>query len=201
MSRASTAPVAARAGDTPVSGAIEGEIVHVPLRQAAAAAAFGGLVVGAFLGSLIGALLAWLAGAALDWQRDLAFTLGIARRLLPFGDQVGLLRTVDSLWYLVVPGVAVVLALIASAFGAVLGALVAAAYNRSRRRVRIRAVPVEIAEPGRYGPAGGPTPQPPAPTSDGSTPKTARMRSGASATSGGPSATTRPPSSSTTRPK
>lgn len=116
----------------------EGDIVHVPLRQAAAAGAIGGLVVGLVLGTLIGALLAWLAGAVLDWQRDLSFTLGVARRLLPFGDQIGLLRAVDSLWYVVVPGVAIVLALVSAAFGAMLGALVAAAYNQSRRRVRVR---------------------------------------------------------------
>ena len=117
---------------------VDGEIVHVPLRQAAAAGAIGGLVVGAVLGVLLGAFLAWLAGAVIDWQRDLAFTLGIARRLLPFGDQVALLRNVDQYWFLVVPGVAIVFALVAALFGAVLGALVAAAYNRSRRRVAVR---------------------------------------------------------------
>jgi hypothetical protein len=87
---------------------------------------------------LLGAFLAWLAGAVIDWQRDLAFTLGIARRLLPFGDQIALLRSVDQYWFLVVPGVAIVLALVAAVFGMVLGALVAAAYNRSRRRVAVR---------------------------------------------------------------
>jgi hypothetical protein len=73
----------------------------------------------------------------LDWQRDLAFTLGVARRLLPFGDQVALLRNVDSLWFVVIPGVAIVLAFVAAVFGGMLGALVAAAYNRSSRHVRI----------------------------------------------------------------
>jgi hypothetical protein len=124
--------------------ATDGVIVHVPLRQAAAAGAIGGLVVGAVLGTLIGALVAWLAGAALEWQRDLAFTLGVARRLLPFGDQVALLRNVDQYWFVVVPGAAVLLALIGAAFGAVLGALVAAAYNRSRRLVRIH---IELDDP------------------------------------------------------
>lgn len=120
----------------------EGEIVHVPLRQAAAAGAIGGLVVGAMLGCLIGALLAWLAGALLDWQRDLAFTLGVARRLLPFGDQITFLRTVDSMWWAVIPIVAVVLAIVTAAFGAMLTTLVASAYNRYGRRVRIHiAVP------------------------------------------------------------
>jgi len=112
-------------------------IVHVPIRQAAAAGAIGGLVVGAVLGVLLGALVAWLAGAVIDWQRDLAFTLGVARRLLPFGDQVALLRNVDQYWFIVIPGVAILLALVAAAFGALLGALVAAVYNRSRRRVAV----------------------------------------------------------------
>jgi hypothetical protein len=125
------------AGDR-VPPRIDGEIVHVPLRQAAAAGAIGGLVVGAVLGVLLGAFLSWLAGAVIDWQRDLAFTLGIARRLLPFGDQLALLRNVDQYWFLVVPGVAIVFAVVAALFGALLGALVAAAYNRSRRRVAVR---------------------------------------------------------------
>ena len=125
-------------GSAPPARRVDGEIVHVPLRQAAAAGAIGGLVVGAVLGVLLGALLAWLAGAVIDWQRDLAFTLGIARRLLPFGDQLALLRNVDQYWFLVVPAVAILFALVASLFGAVLGALVAAAYNRSRRRVAVR---------------------------------------------------------------
>ena len=118
--------------------ATDGEIVPVPRRQAAAAGAIGGLVVGAMLGSLIGALLAWLAGAVLDWQRDLAFTLGVARRLLPFGDQIAFLRTVDTFWWVAIPTVALALSLVTAVFGALLTTLVASTYNRSRRRVRIR---------------------------------------------------------------
>lgn len=126
---------------------LEGEIVHVPLRQAAAAGAFGGLVVGGFIGSLIGALVAWLAGAVIDWQRDLAFTLGVARRLLPFGDQVAFLRWIDATWFVVIPTVALALALVAALFGGTLGLLVGAAYNRSRRHVRIRILPDHLAAP------------------------------------------------------
>jgi hypothetical protein len=117
---------------------VEAEVVAVPVRQAASVGAFTGLVVGAVLGSLLGAMLTWLAGALLDWQRDLAFTLGIARRLLPFGDQVSLLRSVDAMWYFVIPGVALVLGLVAALFGALLAALIAGVYNRSRQRLTVR---------------------------------------------------------------
>ena len=120
------------------SGLVEAEVVVLPLSQAATMGALTGLVVGAFLGSLLGALLTWLAGALLDWQRDLAFTLGIARRLLPFGDQVALLRNVDAMWYLVIPGVALVLGLVTSVFGALLAALIATVYNRSGHRLVVR---------------------------------------------------------------
>jgi hypothetical protein len=126
-------PTAETAADTLVWG----EVVFVPLRPAATAGALSGLVTGLVVGSLLGALLTWMAGAILDWQRDLTFTLGVARRLLPFGDQIGLLRSVDALWYAVIPGVALATAGVASVFGALLGALLAAAYNRSRRRVRV----------------------------------------------------------------
>ncbi len=117
---------------------VEAEVLALPVRQAASVGALTGLVVGAVIGSLVGAMLTWLAGALLDWQRDLAFTLGIARRLLPFGDQVSLLRSVDTMWYLVIPGVALVLGLVAAVFGALLAALIAGVYNRSRQRVTVR---------------------------------------------------------------
>ena len=111
--------------------------MHIPVRSAAAAGAVIGLVVGLVVGAFAGALLVWLAGALLDWQRDLAFTLGVARRLLPFGDQTALLRGVDSLWYVAIPAVSLVLALVAALFGALVASMVAAVYNRLPGRFRV----------------------------------------------------------------
>ena len=121
----------------PQDALVGGEVVFVALRAAATAGALAGLVMGLVVGSLVGALLTWMAGAILDWQRDLTFTLGVARRLLPFGDQIGLLRTVDTFWYAVIPAGALVVGVVAGVFGALVGALIAATYNRAGRRIRV----------------------------------------------------------------
>jgi hypothetical protein len=94
---------------------------------------------------VVGALLVWFAGTMLEWQRDLAFTLGVARTLLPLGDQVVALRWISSTWYLVIPVVALALALFIAMVGGLIGALLAAAYNRSPRHA---SVVVELPEEG-----------------------------------------------------
>jgi hypothetical protein len=96
-----------------------------------------GITLGLVVGSILGALLAWSAGTILGWQRDLAFTLGVARSLLPLGDQVGALRWISSTWYLVIPAVALVVAVISGLVGGLIGALLAAAYNRSPRHASV----------------------------------------------------------------
>ena len=96
-----------------------------------------GLTIGVVIGSVAGALLVWFAGTVLEWQRELAFTLGVARTLLPLGDQVGALRWISSSWYLVIPVVAVAVALVLALFGGLIGALLAAAYNRSPRHAAV----------------------------------------------------------------
>ncbi len=73
----------------------------------------------------------------LDWQRDLAFTFGIARALLPLGDQVGTLRWISTTWFVVIPATAFVVAAIAGTIGGLIGALLAAAYNRSPRHASV----------------------------------------------------------------
>jgi hypothetical protein len=93
------------------------------------AGAWAGFVLGLLVGAPIGAFIAWLAGALLGWQRDLGFTLGIARNLLPFGDQIGVLRTVSANWPLVVPGVALGSAALGAIVLALVGGILAAAYN------------------------------------------------------------------------
>jgi hypothetical protein len=78
----------------------------------------------------------------------------VTRRLLPFGDQIGVLRWLSSTWYLVVPAVAVGVALLGAVVGGLVGGLLAAAYNRSPRHA---GVVVELPEePAPAPPAGEP---------------------------------------------
>ena len=111
--------------------AVRGRLAVVSVRASVGAGAWVGFALGLVLGVLAGGALVWFAGAVLDWQRDLAFTFGVARRLLPFGDQVGLLRDVHTEWWLVVPVAGLVVGAVSAIFGALLGGILAAAYNRS----------------------------------------------------------------------
>jgi hypothetical protein len=124
---------------------IRGRLAGVSVRASFAAGLWVGLTVGVVLGAIAGALLVWFAGTVLEWQRDLAFTLGVARTLLPLGDQVAALRWISSTWYLVIPAVAMAVALLSALFIGLIGALLAAAYNRSPRHAN---VVVELPEPG-----------------------------------------------------
>ena len=116
---------------------VRGRLAAVSVRASFGAGMWVGLMVGLVLGAILGALLAWFAGTVLSWQRELAFTLGVARTLLPFGDQVVALRWIASTWYLVVPIAAVLTALVVGLIGGLIGALLAAAYNRSPRHAAV----------------------------------------------------------------
>ena len=111
--------------------AVRGRLAVVSVRASVGAGAWVGFALGLVLGVLAGGVLVWFAGAVLDWQRDLAFTFGVARRLLPFGDQVGLLRDVHAEWWLVVPLAGLAVGVVGAIIGALLGGILAAAYNRS----------------------------------------------------------------------
>ena len=123
---------------------IRGRLAGVSVRAAFLAGMWVGLAGGFVLGAVLGALVAWLAGTVLEWQRDLAFTLGVARTLLPLGDQVAALRWITSSWYLVIPVVAIGVAIVTAVFVGLIGALLAAAYNRSPRHAD---VVVELPDP------------------------------------------------------
>jgi type IV secretory pathway TrbD component len=100
------------------------------LRAALLGGAAAGFAAGLFAGCLLGVVLSWLAGQALDWQSHLAFQLGVTEDLLPLGQQIGLLQTIQYDWWLVVPlsGLAVALP---SALATALGAgLMAGIFNR-----------------------------------------------------------------------
>ena len=127
---------------------VRGRLAAVSVRASFGAGAWVGATFGLVIGAILGAILAWFAGTLLDWQRDLAFTLGVARALLPLGDQVGALRWVSSTWYAVIPLTAIVLAIVAGSIGGLVGSLLAAAYNRSPRHA---AVVVELPDAGEEG--------------------------------------------------
>lgn len=116
---------------------VRGRLAAVSVRASFGAGAWVGGALGLVIGAVLGAILAWFAGTLLEWQRDLAFTLGVARALLPLGDQVGALRWISSTWYAVIPITAVVVALVAGLIGGLIGALIAAAYNRSPRHAAV----------------------------------------------------------------
>jgi hypothetical protein len=116
---------------------VRGRLAGVSVRASFGAGMWVGLTVGIVLGTVLGALVSWFAGTVLAWQRELAFTLGVARALLPFGDQVEALRWISSSWYLVVPIVGVAVALVVGVVGGLIGALLAAAYNRSPRHASV----------------------------------------------------------------
>jgi hypothetical protein len=128
--------------------AVRGRLAAVSVRASGGAGAWVGFALGLVVGMLLGGVLVWFAGAVLDWQRDLAFTFGVARRLLPFGDQLGLLRDVQAAWWLVVPGTGLIVGVLGATVGLLLGAILAAAYNRSPRHALVVVeLPRQVAPP------------------------------------------------------
>jgi hypothetical protein len=116
---------------------MHGRLAAVSVRASFGAGGWVGFALGLVLGALVGALVSWFAGAVLDWQRQLGYTLGVAATLLPFGDQIPALRWLSESWYLVVPITALGIAGLSAVVGGVIGALLAAAYNRSPRHASV----------------------------------------------------------------
>jgi hypothetical protein len=116
---------------------VRGRLAGVSVRASFGAGMWVGMALGLVSGAILGAIIAWAAGTILAWQRDLAFTLGVARALLPLGNQVGALRWISTTWYLVIPAAALVVAVISGLVGGLVGALLAAAYNRSPRHAAV----------------------------------------------------------------
>lgn len=110
---------------------------RLPLWPLMSAGAVSGFVGGAFVGCMLGALLAWFSGAVLDWHRQLGFTLGVTEDLLPLGEQIGLLRSINDLWWLVVPAAGLVIGLLNGVIGLLAGGLVAGLLNRSAHGIRL----------------------------------------------------------------
>jgi len=116
---------------------VRGRLAGVSVRASFGAGLWVGVALGLVIGAALGAVLVWFTGSLLDWQRELGFTLGIARTLLPFGDQIAALRWISTTWWLVIPAAAVASALVAGLVGGLIGALLAAAYNRSPRHAAV----------------------------------------------------------------
>jgi hypothetical protein len=134
--QAAAARKAARTSDASTR-TVRGRLARLSLPGTMGAGAWVGFAIGLTIGALLGALIAWLAGALVSWQRDLAFTLGVATRLLPLGDQSELLRDLNTRWYLTVPVAGLVGALFGALLGALLAGILAAAYNRSPRKASV----------------------------------------------------------------
>lgn len=133
-------------GADPGTRAVRGRLSAVSVRASVGAGAWVGFSLGLVAGALLGAVVVWFAGAMLDWQRDLAFTFGVARRLLPFGDQIGLLRDMQARWWLVIPIVGLAVGALGGLVGSLLGGILGAAYNRSpRHALVIVELPKEVA--------------------------------------------------------
>jgi hypothetical protein len=104
-------------------------LVRLSIRSAMFAGAITGFVFGLFVGAMVGALISWFAGAIVDWQAQLGFSLGVTQQLLPLGDQVKSLETVADRWFVVIPGVGLVLGLLGTLIGALAGGLWASLVN------------------------------------------------------------------------
>ncbi len=104
-------------------------IRSVPLGPALLTGAWAGFVPGLFVGGVLGAVITFGAGALLDWMRQLSFTTGIDQALLPFGDRIGLLQTLQDGWFVVIPAAALVFGLLSAAIGMLTAAVVSASYG------------------------------------------------------------------------
>jgi hypothetical protein len=104
-------------------------IRSIPLGPALVTGAWAGFVPGLFIGGVLGAVITFGAGAILDWMRQLSFTTGIDQALLPFGDRVGMLQTLQDDWFLVIPAAAVAFGLLSALIGLLTAAVVSASYG------------------------------------------------------------------------
>lgn len=122
-------------------------ISSVPFMPAVITGAWSGFVPGLFVGGSAGAIATFAAGAALEWMRELSFTTGIQEQLLPFGDRIGELQTVQDDWFFVIPIAALAFGLLGAIIGALTGALVSASYGSLFGGVEVLAEEVPEAAP------------------------------------------------------
>lgn len=104
-------------------------IRSVPIGPALVTGAWAGFVPGLFIGGVVGALISFGAGAALEWMRELSFTTGVQAYLLPFGDRIGVLETLQDDWFVVIPAAAVALGLLSALIGMLTAAAISASFG------------------------------------------------------------------------
>jgi hypothetical protein len=104
-------------------------IRSVPLGPALLTGAWAGFVPGLFIGGVLGAVITFGSGAILDWMRQLSFTTGIDQALLPFGDRIGLLQTLQDDWFVVIPATALIFGVLSAVIGMLTAAVVSASYG------------------------------------------------------------------------
>jgi hypothetical protein len=112
-------------------------LVRLSIRSAMFAGAITGFTFGLFAGATLGAIISWFAGAIIEWQSQLGYSLGIAQQLLPLGDQISYLETISDRWFLVIPGVGLLVAILGALMGLLAGGLWAALVN-------IGVLPIEV---------------------------------------------------------
>jgi hypothetical protein len=109
----------------------------LPLGPALITGAWAGFVPGLFIGGIGGTLVTFGAGAALEWLRELSFTTGIEQQLLPFGNRIGLLQTLQDGWPVVIPVAAISLGLFSALIGTLTAALVAMTFRTVVRELEL----------------------------------------------------------------
>ena len=62
-------------------------------------------------------------------MRELSFTTGVQAYLLPFGDRIGVLETLQDDWFVVIPATALALGLLSALIGTLTAAAVSASYG------------------------------------------------------------------------
>lgn len=122
-------------------------IRSVPLEPALVTGAWSGFVPGLVIGGALGAVASFAAGAAVEWMRELSFTTGIQEQLLPFGDAIGELQTVQDDWFVVIPLAGLAIGLLGALIGALTGAVVSASYGSILREVVVEVEETPTVEP------------------------------------------------------
>lgn len=117
-------------------------IASVPLGPALLTGAWAGFVPGLFIGGILGPVITFGSGAILDWMRQLSFTTGIDQALLPFGDRIGLLQTLQDDWVVVIPVTALLLGLLSALIGTLTAAVVGASYGGLIEGLEVELQPV-----------------------------------------------------------
>ncbi len=117
-----------------------------PLMPALVTGAWAGFVPGLFIGGILGTLITFGAGAAIEWMRELSFTTGIQQQLLPFGDRIGLLETLQDDWPVVILVAALGVGLFSAIVGMLTGALVASSFGSLLKGIEVDVEPVVATE-------------------------------------------------------